>query len=74
MVTATLAYLPFRIVYVPTTWVGRAVVWLADGYREAPAFERAMILPTWAVLRGVFFVGCGLAFLFHAAGRRALQE
>jgi hypothetical protein len=74
MAAATLAYLPFRIVYVPTTLVGRAVVWLADGYREASTFERAMIFPTWAVLRGVFLVGCGLAYLFHAAGRRALRQ
>jgi cobalamin biosynthesis protein CobD/CbiB len=72
--TATLAFLPFRLVYHPTTWVGRAVAWLAEGYREAPPFERAMIFPTWAVLRMVFFAGCGLAYVLHAVGRRAARQ
>ena len=70
----SLAFLPFRIVYLPTTWVGRAVAWLADGYREASAFERAMIFPTWAVLRGLFLVGCGLAHMLHAVGRSAARQ
>ena len=69
-----LAFLPFRIVYWPTTWVGRAVAWLAEGYREAPALERALIFPTWAVLRGVFLVGCELAYALHPAGRRAARQ
>jgi len=71
---ASLAFLPFRIVYVPTTWVGRTVRWLAEGYREAPPLERALIFPTWAVLRGVFLLGFGLAHLLHAVGRRALRR
>jgi hypothetical protein len=71
---APLAFLPFRVVYVPTMWVGHTVAWLAKGYREAPALERALIFPTWAVLRGVFLVGCGLAEVLHAAGLRALRQ
>jgi hypothetical protein len=74
-VAPSLAFLPFRIVYLPTTWVGRAVAWLAQGYREAPtAFERLMILPTWAVLRVVFLMAFGLSQLLHAAGLRALRK
>ncbi|HEY2355358.1 MAG TPA: hypothetical protein VGH79_10720 [Gaiellaceae bacterium] len=69
-----LAFLPFRIVYVPTTWIGRAVAWFAAGYREAPALERALIFPTWAVLRGVFLVGLSLSLLFHRAGLRVLRQ
>jgi hypothetical protein len=72
MVSA-LAYLPFRIVYVPTWVVGRVVAWLAEGYRDAPALERALIFPTWAVLRGVFLVGCALAHLLHSVARRLEQ-
>jgi len=72
--TGSLVFLPFRIVYHPTTWVGRAVAWLAEGYREATAFERAMIFPTWAVLRVLFLAGCGLAYVLHAAGLRALRQ
>jgi hypothetical protein len=74
LVAANLAFLPFRIVYLPTTWVGRAVAWFAAGYREASAIERALILPSWAVLRGVFLVGYGVAHGLHAAGSRALQH
>jgi hypothetical protein len=70
---STLAYLPFRFIYLPTRLVGRVVAWLAEGYRDAPAFERAMILPTWAVLRGVFLAGCALAHLLHSAARRLEQ-
>jgi hypothetical protein len=68
---ATLAYLPFRVVYFPTALVGRAVAWLAQGYRTAPALERALILPSWAVLRGFFIVGWGLAHLLHGLARRS---
>jgi hypothetical protein len=74
LVAANLAFLPFRIVYLPTRWVGLAVAWFADGYREASAIERALILPSWAVLRGVFLVGCGAAHALHTAGSRALQQ
>jgi hypothetical protein len=74
VVAATLAYLPFRVVYVPTTWVGRLVAWFAAGYREASAIERAFIFPSWAILRGVFLLGCGLARVLHAAGTRALPQ
>ena len=72
MVSA-LAYLPFRVVYVPKAWVGRAVAWLAEGYRTATPLERMLIFPSWAVLRGVFIVGCGLAHLLHGAARRSLE-
>jgi len=71
---STLAFIPFRVVHIPTTWVGRAVVWLADGYRTAPPLERALIFPTWAVLRGVFIIGFELAFLLHTGARRLLGQ
>jgi hypothetical protein len=71
---STLAYLPFRIVWTPTVWVGRVVAWLADGYRTATSVERVLIFPSWAVLRGVFIVGWGLANLLHAAARRAVER
>jgi hypothetical protein len=73
-VASTLAYLPFRVVYVPTAWVGRLVAWLAEGYRTASQLERALILPSWAILRGVFIVGWWLAHVLHAAARRALRH
>ena len=72
MVT-TLAYLPFRVVYAPTKLVGHVVAWLAEGYRTATLVERVLIFPSWAVLRGVFIVGCGLAHLLHGAARRSLE-
>lgn len=71
---AALAYLPFRAVYAPTRWVGRVVAWLAEGYRTATALERALIFPSWAILRGVFIVGWTLAQLLHAAARRSLER
>jgi hypothetical protein len=71
-VASTLAYLPFRVVYVPTTWIGRVVAWLAAGYRTAPPLERALIFPSWAVLRGIFLMGCALAHVLHAGARRSL--
>jgi hypothetical protein len=73
MVT-TLAYLPFRIVWTPTVWVGRVVAWLAEGYRTATLVERVLIFPSWAVLRGVFIVGWGLSTLLHAAARRTVER
>jgi hypothetical protein len=69
MVSA-LVYLPFRAVYVPTKLVGRVVAWLAEGYQSAPAVERALIFPTWAVFRGLFLAGCVLAHLLHSAALR----
>jgi hypothetical protein len=71
---STLAFVPFRVVHVPTTWVGYAVAWLAEGYRTASPLERALIFPTWAVLRCVFVVGFGLALLLHTGGRRLVGE
>jgi len=71
-VVTTLAYLPFRIVWTPTVWVGHAVAWLAEGYRTATAIERALIFPSWAVLRGVFIVGWTLSRALHAAARRTV--
>jgi hypothetical protein len=67
----SLVYLPFRVVYVPTALVGQAVAWLARGYRTASALERALIRPSWAVLRGFFIVGWGLAHVLHGLARRA---
>jgi hypothetical protein len=71
-VVSALAYLPFRAVYVPTAWLGRVVAWLAQGYRTAPPLERMLILPSWAILRAVFILGCWLAHVLHAAARRSL--
>ena len=71
---ATLAYLPFRAVYTPTRWVGRVVAWLAEGYRAATPVEQVLIFPSWAILRGVFIVGWGLAQLLHAAARRSVER
>ena len=71
---ATLAYLPFRVVYVPTRWVGRVVAWLAEGYRTAAPLERALIFPTWAILRGLFIIGFVLAHLLHASAHRVVAQ
>ena len=71
---SSLAYLPFRVVYIPTAVVGRVVAWLAEGYRTAPAVERALIFPSWAVLRGFFIVGWGLAHVLHGLARRSLRQ
>jgi hypothetical protein len=73
-VASALAYLPFRVVYAPTVRVGRLVAWLAEGYRTAPALERMLIFPSWAVLRGVFIAGFGLAHVLHAAARRSVGQ
>jgi hypothetical protein len=73
-VVSALAYLPFRVVYLPTAFVGRVVAWLAKGYRTGSPLERALILPTWAVLRGVFLVGCAVAQALHGAARRTLED
>jgi hypothetical protein len=73
-VVSALAYLPFRVVYLPTAFVGRVVAWLARGYRTASPFERALIFPTWAVLRGVFIAGCSLAHALHGVAQRTLDD
>ena len=73
MVSA-LAYLPFRVVYVPTAFVGRVVARLAKGYRTASPLERALILPAWAVLRGVFLVGWSAANALHNLATRTLDD
>jgi hypothetical protein len=70
----TLAYLPFRLVYAPTAFVGRVVAWLAEGYRTATALERALILPSWAILRGFFMVGWGMAHVLHGLARRSVEQ
>ena len=70
---ATLAYLPFRVICVPTAWVGRVAVWLANGFRTATPVERLLIYPAWAVFRGVFIVGCAIAQLLHTAARRSVE-
>jgi hypothetical protein len=69
---ATLAYLPFRVVCVPTALVGRVAVWLADGYRTASQLERLLILPSWALFRGMFIFGWTLSHVLHWAARRSL--
>jgi hypothetical protein len=71
---ATLAYLPFRIVYAPTKLVGFVVAWLAESYRTAPLLERVMIFPSWAVLRGVFIVGWSLSNVLHSVAGRLLER
>ena len=71
---ATLAYLPFRVVYAPTRWVGRVVAWLAHGYREGTPVEQVLIFPSWAILRGAFIVGWALAQLLHTAARNSLER
>jgi hypothetical protein len=73
-VVSALAYLPFRVVYVPTAFVGRVVAWLAKGYPTASPLERALILPAWAVLRGVFFVGWSAANALHSLATRTLDD
>jgi hypothetical protein len=73
-VAATLAYLPFRVVYLPTTWLGRVVAWLAQGYRTAPPLERALIFPTWALLRGLFIAGWAVSGVLHTAARHSLGQ
>ena len=70
----TLAYLPFRVVMLPTTWVGRVVAWLAAGYRTASRLERVLIFPSWAFFRGMFMVGWALAQLLHGVARRSLER
>jgi hypothetical protein len=70
----TLAYLPFRVVCVPTAWVGRVAAWLADGYRTASPLERLLILPSWAIFRGLFIAGWTLAHLLHSAARRSSER
>lgn len=74
VVVSPLAYLPFRVVYVPTAFVARVVAWLAKGYRRASPLERALILPTWAVLRGVFLLGSSLALALHSVAIRSLKD
>ena len=68
---STLAYIPFRVVYVPTALAGRLAAWLAQGYRTASALERLLILPSWAMSRGLFLAGSRLA---HTLYRRSLQQ
>src|SRR6266550_9056146 len=73
MVT-TLAFLPFRVVYAPTRWVGRVVAWLAEGYREGTPVEQVLIFPSWGFLRGAFIVGWVLSQLLHRFARRSLER
>jgi len=73
-VASTLAFLPFRLVHVPTTWIGHVVAWLAEGYRTASPLERALIFPSWAILRGVFIVGFALSHLLYDSALRVLAE
>jgi hypothetical protein len=71
---ATLAYLPFRVVYAPTKLVGHVVAWLAEGYRTAPLLERVLIFPSWAVLRGVFIAGWTVSQVLDTAARRSVER
>lgn len=68
---STLAYIPFRVVYVPTALAGRVAAWLAQGYRTASALERLLILPSWAMSRALFLVGWRLAHMLY---RRSLEQ
>lgn len=68
---STLAYIPFRVVYVPTALAGRVAAWLAQGYRTASALERLLILPSWALSRGLFLAGSRLAHMLY---RRSLEQ
>jgi len=61
----------YRVAYSLTWAFGVATAWLAAGYREGNAFERAMILPVWAPFRlasNVCFIAA--AALAGEAGRR----
>jgi hypothetical protein len=71
---ATLVYLPFRVVYAPTRWVGRVVAWLAEGYRTGTPVEQVLIFPSWAILRGAFIVGWALSQVLHGVARRSLER
>ena len=55
-------------------WVGYVVAWLAAGYRTATPLERALIFPSWAILRGVFIVGFALSHLLYDSALRVLAE
>ena len=66
---AAFAGVLFTLVFHVTRLVGRAVAWLAAGYREAPPVERALIFPSWLVLRGAFLAGHALSLTLHAAAR-----
>ena len=61
----------YRVAYSLTWAFGVATAWLAAGYREGNALERAMILPLWAPFRvasnACFIVTAALA---GEAGRR----
>ena len=61
----------YRVAYSLTWAFGVATAWLAAGYREGNAFERAMILPLWVPFRlasnGFFILAAALA---GEAGRR----
>lgn len=70
----SLAYLPFRLVYAPTALAGRIAVRLAQGYRTASSLERLLILPSWAIFRSLFILGCGLANVFYGVARRSLES
>jgi hypothetical protein len=59
----------FRIVYAPTMAVGRVVAWLAAGYRQGTALERALIFPSWLVLRVAFLAGFALLLTLDGAAR-----
>jgi hypothetical protein len=64
-------YRAYRVAYSLTWAFGVATAWLAAGYREGNAFERAMIVPIWAPCRlasNVCFVLT--AQLAGEAGRR----
>jgi hypothetical protein len=55
-------------------WVGYVVAWLAAGYRTATPLERALIFPSWAILRAVFIAGFAVSHVLHAGGRRLIAE
>ena len=71
---SSLTYVPFRVVYFATALAGRVAARLAQGSRTASAFERLLILPSWAIFRGLFILGLGLANALHGAAHRSLER
>jgi hypothetical protein len=50
------------------------VAWLAAGYQTASAFERVLIFPSWAILRGLFIVGYRISHVLYFAAYYALSD
>jgi hypothetical protein len=48
--------------------IGHVQAWLAQGYREGTAIERALIFPSWAVFRGLFIALLTVVEARHGTG------